>query len=449
MRHITVTVPHGDSGTDVRNRRMPGRGFVAKTIRAICLSVLLYCLYGQSGLAQNVVTDWAGIIQPAINNPSAPRPPASSEVLHTIIQLAMYDAAIAIEGGYTPYAAAVSAPPGADVRAAVATAAYRTARARVALSQFSYLDGQYQSYMATIPDGQPKTDGIEVGESAAAAMLTLRANDGFDNVVLYQCSSNPPPPGEFEPNGGCGTQPVDTKLGQVMPFTYSDPAQFRPDGPSPLTSQEYTEDFIETRDYGRLNSTFRTHQQTDIVYFWSEHTYVQWNRNLIALAIDRSLDVRETARFFAMVHCSAADAVIAGFAAKYYYRSWRPRTAIARADTDGNPDTDPDPTWTPLLSVNHPEYPSAHGFYSTAVTDAVAAFFGTNRMTWTITASKTTVPQLIQTERTYYHLNAVMREVDDARVWAGLHWRHSMRIGDQIGRKVAKHVTDNFFRPVP
>jgi PAP2 superfamily len=234
-----------------------------------------------------------------------------------------------------------------------------------------------------------------------------------------------------------------------MPFTYSDPAQFRPDGPSPLTSQEYTEDFIETRDYGRSNSKFRTPEQTDIVYFWSEHTYVQWNRNLIALAIDRRLNVQETARFFAMVHCSAADAVIAGFAAKYFYRSWRPRTAIPRADTDGNPDTDPDPTWTPLLSVNHPEYPSAHGFYSTAVTDAVAAFFGTNKMTWTITASKTNVPQLVQTERTYYDLNAVMREVDDARVWAGLHWRHSMRIGDQIGRKVAKHVTDNFFRPVP
>jgi hypothetical protein len=421
-------------------------------VKKFCASIgllLCYGLYGQSSLAQNVVTDWAEIIQPAINNPSAPRPPASSEVLHTIIQLAMYDAAIAIEGGYTTYAAAISAPAGADVRAAVATAAYVTARARVAASQVPYLDVQYNAYIVKIPDGQAKIDGIQVGESVAATMLAVRANDGFDNVVLYQCSSDPPPPGEFEPNGGCGTQPVDAKLGQVKPFTYGDPAQFRPDGPSPLTSQEYTEDFIETRDYGRSNSAFRTLEQTDIVYFWSEHTYVQWNRNLIALAINRGLNVRETARLFAMVHCSAADAVIAGFAAKYFYRSWRPRTAIPQADTDGNPDTDADPTWTPLLTVNHPEYPSGHGFYSTAVTDAVAAFFGTNKVTWTITASKITVPQLVQTERTYYDLKAVMREVDDARVWAGLHWRHSMRDGDQIGRKVAKYVTANFFRPVP
>ena len=421
----------------------------AKTRLAFFLTLLCHCICAQTALAQNVVTDWARIVGPAINNPAAPRPPASSEVLHTMIQLAMYDAAMAIEGGYKPYAANISAPLGADVGAAVATAAYLTARTRVAASQISYLDTQYSDYLAAIPDSQAKTDGIHVGEEAAAAMLLLRTNDGFDNVVLYQCSADPLPPGEFQPNGGCGTQPVDVKVGQIKPYTFDDPSQFRPDGPNPLNSPAYTEDFIETRDYGRSNSTFRTPEQTDIVYFWSENTYSQWNRNLIKLAISRALNVRESARFLAMVHCAAADSVIAGFAAKYFYRSWRPRTAIPLADTDGNPDTDPDPTWTPLLTVNHPEYPSGHGFYSTAVVDTVANYFGTNFVTWTIDVNKVAVPQVVKTERTYYNLNALMREVDDARVWAGLHWRHSMRRGDQVGRKVARHVTDHFFQPVP
>ena len=141
----------------------------------------------------------------------------------------MYDAVVAIEGGYQPYAAAISGYPGADVGAAVATAAYLTARARVAVSQHAYLDTQYASYLSGIPDGPAKSDGIEVGEVAATAMLALRANDGFGNVVLYQCSSNPPPAGEFEPNGGCSTQPVDVKVAQIVPFTFSDPSQFRPD----------------------------------------------------------------------------------------------------------------------------------------------------------------------------------------------------------------------------
>jgi hypothetical protein len=411
----------------------------------IWINLLAWSLYGQA----NVVTDWAAIVQPAINNAAAPRPPGSSEVLHTTIALAVYDAVMAVEGGYQRYALHAPQPTGADVRAAAATAAYKTARMRVAASQVAYLDVQYVSYMMTIPSGPGKTAGIQVGDAAANAILAARANDGFDNAAPYVCSSNPPPPGEFEPNAGCGTQPVDAPLGQVKPFTFVNARRFEPDGPDPMTSNAYTADFIETRDYGRSNSLVRTAAQTDIVYFWSEHSYVQWNRNLISLAIGRGLSVRDTARLFAMVHTSAADSVIVGFGAKYVYRYWRPRTAIPHADTDGNPDTDPDPTWTPLLTVNHPEYPSGHGFYSTAITDAVARFFGTNKVVWTIDTSKVAVPQVIQTERTYRDLNAMMREIDDARVWAGLHWRHSMRHGAQVGRKVAKHVCDNFFQPVP
>jgi hypothetical protein len=394
----------------------------------------------------NVVIDWATIIQPAIHNASAPRSVPLAEILHTTIQLAMYDAVVAIMGGYEPYAADIQAPRGASVRAAVATAAYRTARERVAASQHAYLDEQYELYMAGIRDGRAKTRGIQVGEDAAAAMLARRANDGFNNVVLYQCNAIPPAAGEFEPNGGCGTQPVGTNVGQIMPFTFSNSTQFAPDGPDPLPSHEYAVDFVETRDYGRSNSTFRTPEQTDIVYFWSEHTYVHWNRNLNSLAASRRLNVRDTARFLAMVHTAASDAVIVGFDAKYFHRFWRPRTAIPRAADDGNPATDPDSTWTPELTVNHAEYPSAHAFWSAALTDTVANFFGTTRVTWTLETPQTAVPQVKQTLRTYRSVNQIMREIENARIWAGLHWRNSMEDGTTIGHKVAKHVNRHFFR---
>jgi PAP2 superfamily len=410
-----------------------------KKLFATMLFLFCSCAYGQ-----NVVTDWAAIVQPAVNTP--PKPRAIEFVLRATIQLAMYDAAMAIQGGFEPYAAVISAPVGADVRAAVATAAYLTARARVDASQVPYLDTQYGAYMAGIADGQAKSDGVLVGEIAATAILALRVNDGLSNVVLYQCSSNPPPAGEFEPDGGCGTQPVGVNVGQITPFTFRNPSRFRPDGPNPLTSNAYTEDFIETRDYGRFDSTFRSPEQTDIAYFWQA---ADVHRGVIDLAVTHGLNVRDAARFFALVYTAAADANIAGFETKYFYRHWRPRTAIPQADTDGNPDTDPDPTWVPLLTVNHPEYPSAHSYSSTAFTDTIARFFGTNKVTWTLTASKAVIPQLVQTERTYRDMNSVMREIDDARVWAGLHWRHSMRHGGQIGRKVAKHVFDNFFRPAP
>jgi vanadium-dependent haloperoxidase-like protein len=401
-----------------------------------------------SAVDGKVVTDWVSIVEPSIHNPKEPRPPASAILLHTIVHLAVYDAAVAIEGGYEPYDKAIKAPQGADVRAAVATAAYRAARGRVAESQLAYLDERYAAYMAEIPPGRAKIDGIEVGETAAANILARRADDGFNNAVVYQCSANPLPVGEFEPNGGCGTQPVDAKMAQVTPFTFSNPAKFRPDGPDPLTSDQWAEDFDEVKAYGRVDSSVRTAEQTDLAYFWSEHGYVHWNRNLINLAAARGLDVLETARLFAMVNTAASDAAIAGLDAKYFYRTWRPRTAIPRAAEDGNSKTDPDPTWTPLLSVNHPEYPAGHAFISTAVTEAVAAFFGTDKVDWTIVTSQAAVPQVVKTERTYKSLKGLMSDVDDARVWSGLHYRNAMEEGGELGSRVAEHVMKTRFRPV-
>lgn len=409
--------------------------------------VLSWMLFSGAAYAQNVVTDWATIVQPALNTP--PQLPAVQMVLRATVQIAVYDSVVAIEGGYRPFAAAITAPPGADIRAAVATAAYLTARAartRVTSSPFPALDDAYQTYMANIPPGAARNDGVSVGAAAANAVVALRSSDGMTNVVPYACSADPAPAGEFEPNGGCNTQPAGTNVGQIQPFTFSNSARFRPDGPDPLTSNAYTEDFIETRDFGRLDSNVRTPEQTDIAYFWQA---VDTHRGLTDLAISRALGIRDAARFFAMVYTAAADANIAGFEAKYFYRSWRPRTAIPRADTDGNPDTDADPTWKPLISVNHPEYPSAHSYSTTAITDTAARFFGTNKVAWTLTASRAAIPQLVQTERTYHDLNALMREIYDARVWAGLHWRHSMMHGAQVGRKVSKYVSDNFFLPVP
>ncbi len=402
----------------------------------LCWAVLSPALY-----AQNVVTDWGTIVQTAINTP-VPRLPAMQMVLRAMAQIAVYDAVVAIEGGYQPFAARISAAPGADVRAAVARAAYLTALSRVGGSA---LDGAYDSYMSTIPDGVAKEEGLRVGEAAAAAVIALRSNDGSGVVLPYDCITVPPPPGVFEPNGGCGTVPLGTDVPQIRPFTFSNPAQFRPDGPNPLTSAAYVEDFLETRDFGRADSTVRSPEQTDIAYFWQ---LVNTHKGITDLAIARGLNVVETARFFAMVYTAAADANIAGFEAKYFYKSWRPRTAIPRADTDGNPETVQDLTWTPLISVNHPEYPSAHSFSSTAITDTMARFFGTNKVTWKLTAAPTATMPLHVTDRTYYDLNSIMREIYDARVWAGLHWRHSMLDGAQIGRKVSKYVSDHFFLPV-
>lgn len=202
----------------------------------------------------NAVTDWAAIVAPAVHSAAEPRPPAGSQVLHTVVHLAVYDAVVAITGGYAPYAKAVRAGDGANLDAAVATAAYRAARGRVAPTQFTYLDEKYADYLAAIPDGRAKVRGVRVGKKAAAAVLAKRAGDGFASAVSYRCSSTPPLAGEFEPNDGCGTEPVDAKLSKVKPFTST--ARVRADGPDAFDSKRWVRDFEEVAAYGPRTARF-------------------------------------------------------------------------------------------------------------------------------------------------------------------------------------------------
>ncbi|MGH8992767.1 MAG: vanadium-dependent haloperoxidase [Acidimicrobiia bacterium] len=402
----------------------------------------------QTAPAPNVVTEWSRIVQPAIHSAAEPRSPVGAFIVHTLVHLAVYDAVMAIEGGFEPFRTTLDAPGGADVRAAVATAAYRSARGRVAPSQHAYLDEKYTAYLAAIPEGKAKQDGVAVGEATAAGMLAARQNDNFSNNATYACSADPPPVGEFVPEGGCGTQPNDVKTAQVVPYTFTNPAQFRPGGPPALTSERWATDFEETKTLGRKDSAVRTPEQTDVVYFWSEHTYVQWHRNLNEIAISRNLGVRDTARFLAMTFTSVSDAGIAGFEAKYHYRARRPRTAVPGAEGDGNAATAPDATWTPLLSVNHPEYPSGHSFVTGAITEAMRTFFGTDQVEVSLDANKATIPQLVNERRTYTSLSQIASEVDGARIWGGLHYRHSMDDGKVLGVAVARQALATHFRVV-
>jgi hypothetical protein len=244
------------------------------------------------------------------------------------------------------------------------------------------------------------------------------------------------------PNGN----PVGFVLPGVTPLALESASQFRPDGPNELTSDEYTEDFDQIKVLGCLScEPPRTPAQTAQARFWTDHDIRQWNDGLLRIVTDRGLDLVQAARMLAMVHVSGGDAMIAGFEAKYHYWFWRPIAAIRQADIDGNPNTDPDPTWTPLSTTpNHPEYPAAHAFHSSAVTKAVEAFFGTDRISFYLDSN---VPGA-SPPRAYQRLHDAVKDVEMARVLAGFHFRNSTREGANLGRTIARYVADHYFQPV-
>jgi hypothetical protein len=234
----------------------------------------------------------------------------------------------------------------------------------------------------------------------------------------------------------------------MRPLALLSASQLRPDGPNPLTSEEYAEDFDQVKDLGRADSTTRTPDQTSEAQFWTDHDIRQWNDGMLQLAHDRGLDLVETARMLAMAHVAGGDAMIACFDAKFHYWSWRPFQAIPQADSDGNPDTIADPNWKPLgTTPNFPEYPSAHACHTTAVTEALRAFFGTDKVSLTLTSRAPALPDGARA-RTYDRFHDVVTDVDEARVLVGFHFRNSDLEGSALGRQVARHVVDNYFQPL-
>ena len=373
--------------------------------------------------------------------------PGEAAVYMGIVHAAIYDAAVAIEGGYMPYAVSLTAPADTSAAAAIATAAHHTLiglqpQLGLNASQQAILDGDYAAYLAAIPDDAAKTNGIAIGEQVAAAMVALRANDGRENNPTV-VDLGPPAAGSGVWQPDLSRPVLGLRLPGIRPLALESASQFRADGPNPLTSEEYAEDFEQVKQLGRFDSATRTDEQTAQALFWTDHDLRQWNDGMLHLAAARGLDLVQTARMLAMAHVSGGDAMIACFDAKYHYWFWRPYQAIPQADTDGNPATMADPSWRPLRTTpNFPEYPSAHACHSTAVVEALDAFFGTDRVPFSLDSRVT------GTTREYDRLQDVVKDVDWARVLSGFHFRNSDLQGSNLGRTVGRYIVEHFFQPL-
>jgi hypothetical protein len=367
--------------------------------------------------------------------------PGEAAVYMGIAHVAIYDAAVAIKGGYMPYAFTATAPPHTSPAAAIATAAYDTLtglQPQLGADQ-TILYQDYSAYLAAIPAGTAKDHGIAIGEQVAQTVLALRANDGREKDPTVADLDPPTPgPGVWQPAPG----PVlGLRLPGIKPLALASASRFRPDGPNALTSQEYADDFNQIKDLGRIDSATRTPEQTLEARFWTDHDIRQWNDGMLRLAAARGLNLVQTARLLAMAHVAGGDAMIACFDAKYHYWFWRPYQAIPLANTDGNPDTVADPSWQPLgTTPNFPEYPSAHACHSTAVVRALDGFFGTDKIDFTLDS------RITQTTQEYKRLHDIVKDVDRARVLVGFHFRNSDLEGSALGRRVGRYVVCHRFQ---
>lgn len=381
------------------------------------------------------------------------------------VSAAVYDAVVAIGGGYAPYGPGVTAPAGASVDAAVAEAAYRTL-VHYLPAQAPLLDPVYANALAAIPDEQAKTDGLAVGRAASDLVIALRVTDGrmpLASTSLFPTRS--PGPGVWRLTPPAFAAPQTPWVGNVLPFLIDRPDQFLPDPPPSLLTVEWVDAYDEVQSYGSSQSAVRSADQTATALFWTANVIRQYNRVMRDLIEAHGLNVFESARLQAMVNLVAADAQIAVMNAKYHYLFWRPVTAIDPASvkptgdgfglfphgfSDGNPATDEARGWRPVgATPNHPEYPAAHGSITSAMAEVFSQFLGANQLDLLVRgfdpAGSTGNLDAIRRFAT----PADMRnQIVDARVWAGFHYRFSGVEGVVLGRKVAKSALRHAFGPV-
>ena len=301
-------------------------------------------------------------------------------------------------------------------------------------------EGLEQAFAATLKRlvGQRGIEaGIALGEQAANDCLAMRANDGVAVANRYRPATTP---GVYVPT----TLPASYEWREVKPWIMKRASQFRPEPPPALTSPTWARDYNEIKQLGAKNSDARTPGQTEVARFWTAVGIATWNPIVRSLATAHPRSLVENARLFALVNMAAADAYVAVFDGKYTFNFWRPITAIRNGDLDGNDATSADGGWLPFVDTPmHPEYPCAHCITASAVAAVLESEFGAGRVS-TIEMTSSTAPGVT---RRWERLSDYVKEVGNARVWGGLHYRSSTEVGERMGKEIGRLVVAAAMRP--
>jgi hypothetical protein len=352
-----------------------------------------------------------------------------------MMHVAMFNAVNAVERRYASYGFEIRAPRGASANAAAISAA-RTVLVKLFPEQREAIERAHAVSLDKISGERGIEAGTALGEQAANHCLAMRANDGVGAENRYRPVTAP---GVYVPTA----MPVSYEWREVKPWVMRSPSQFRPDPPPALGGATWARDYDEIKEIGSKNSAKRTAEQTDVARFWTAIGAATWNPIVRSLAGGGARTLVENARLFALVNMAASDAYVAVFDGKYAFNFWRPVTAIRNGDIDGNEATHADAGWLPLIETPlHPEYPCAHCITASAVGAVLESVFGSGKVS-PITMTSPTAPGVI---RRWERIADYVKEVDDARIWGGIHYRNSTEVGARMGREIGRLVVASVMR---
>jgi PAP2 superfamily len=410
-------------------------------MKTITYFSLLAMLTGGVASAADQIAVWNQTMIAATLTAPATAAPLTLRVA-AIVHAAIFDAVNGIDRKYTPIFVPPAAAPGASKEAAAVQAAYATLVSLYPAQQSTF-DQQRTVSLGAITDTQDAVQaGLAWGQSVANQIWAWKSQDGFSNTQPPYTGGTAP--GQWRPTPPAMAPGLAPQLATTTPWVLRSPSQFRPAGPPALTSDQYTADYNEVLNMGASANSGRTADQTLFATFWQAGNPPDyWDPVALSLAVRHHFSMVDEARMLALVNVGMADAIIGCWDAKYTYSSWRPITAIQLADTDGNPATAPDPSWTPLITTPpFPEYPSAHSCVSGTAGRILSDAFG-EEVNFGVTSQA--APGVV---RQFHSFTAALEEVMNARVFGGIHFRTATVDGTALGIAVADYVMAHAFVPL-
>lgn len=386
------------------------------TMLAVAMSVSV------SVARADIVADWADI-----NTAIATDGPNTIRTI-ALAQSAVYEAVNAITKKYPRDVVNLGDTQGASLDAAVAAASHAVLL-HEALDLRPQIENAYQKMLAKKPDDESSRKGIAVGERAAADVLSKHTDD-IGPIEPYRPLTSP---GVYVPT----TFPLGYAVAQHKPWYLKSAAQFRPGPPPALKSELWARDYNELKSIGAADSTTRTAEQTGIGRFWATALPDVHVGVVSSLARAPGREITRNARLFAAVMGALNDTEIAVFEAKYHYQFWRPITAIRNGDIDGNPATDRDAGWSPLIVTPiQPEYPCAHCMIASTIATVIRADVGKEPLP-TLSTKSNTAPGVT---RSWTTTEDLVKEVSLGRMYCGVHYRYSTEVGNKMGEEVGNVV---------
>ncbi len=420
-----------------------------KITRLVISCLAAAVLSGSVALGANSVLYWNAQV---LNATRLARNPPPLAALHmATYHAAIFDAVDGIDRKWQPWLVEETAPVGASMDAAIASASFTVLNALWGQASNPHnFQVAYEKALADIPESLAKTDGVAWGKHVAEAILAQRAKA---LAVLAKAPTGPvtsTEPGKWRETPPGFRPAVTPLLGQVTPFVMTSSSQFRAPPPQPLESKDYADELAVVAKVGPRDGAERTEYQTLSTPFWADDLGTDtpaghWNVVAADLAQRFNLSVPETARLFALLNFATADGGISCWETKFYYNVWRPETALREIDSNVNPNAVKKADFIPNMATPaHPDYTSGHSTFSGAATRVLERFFGKDDIQFTVGSDG--LPGAV---RTYKSFSEASREVMMSRVWGGIHTMSPNVEGRKCGIQIADWVFEHALQPRP